>query len=188
MKVGLSLTIFATTLHIICVVTLKLMNQRVKIITDYYQLKCLYKDIIGTGKLRRFSGKNRRIHSCSPRGKNAKWWHIKLLQITISLKAFIGTSSDLENYVVSVERIDEYRHVRPEVSIITQNNLENKLTLSFSGTFVYRILYNIISESNRGKGNSFTGMDTVMKFISLGLSGSLEKLRLGLSSKLAQQR
>ena len=78
--------------------------------------------------------------------------------------------------MVSVERIDEYSHVRPEVSIITQNDLENKLTLSFSGTFVSRILYNIISESNRGKGNSFTGMDTVMKFISLGLSGSLEKL------------
>ena len=70
MKVGLSCTIFATTLHIICVVTLKLMPQ-----------------------------------------------HVKLLQITISLNAFIRTSSELENYVVSVERIDEYTHVHPEVSI-----------------------------------------------------------------------
>ena len=152
MKVGLFLTIFATTLHIICVVTLKLMNQHVKFITDYYQFKCLYKDIIRTGKLRRFGGENRRVHQCSPRGKRAKWWYVKQLQITISLKAFIGTSSDLENYVVSVERIDEYNHVRPEVSIITPNDFENKLSLSFRSSSVARVCTRLFLKATRGMG------------------------------------
>ena len=69
-KVGLFLTIFATTLHII-------------------SLCCDFK-----------------INE--PTCKN-------YYRITISLNAFIRTSSELENYVVSVERIDEYTHVHPEV-------------------------------------------------------------------------
>ena len=74
-----------------------------KMTTDYYQFKCLHKDIIRIGKLRCFSGENRWVHPCAPRGKHAKWWNVKWFQIIISLKAFIGTASDLENYVVSVE-------------------------------------------------------------------------------------